>query len=149
MPTPQTKHYSADEVTIDVADQIIDSGFADGEFVLIEEEAPRVSKVVGSDGEVAISKNLNRSGTIKIKLLSTSSGNDKLSALAALNEGADGFPAIGRLYVRDRSGRSIHEAPQVWVEQFPTVSYDRTATTREWTLGFGQLSNFLGGNTTL
>jgi hypothetical protein len=145
----QTKHYSANEVTISIAGLIINSGFAEGEFCRIERAAPRVIKVVGADGEVAISKGLDRSGTVKIMLLSTSSSNDDISALAALNENADGFPAIGEMYIRDRSGRSLHQSPTIWVESDAVVTYGPGATAREWTFGFGSLSNFIGGNTVL
>ncbi|MEM9407173.1 MAG: phage protein [Acidobacteriota bacterium] len=141
-----TRAYTADQVTILIASAIIDSGYADGEFLLIQEDAPRIIKVVGSDGEVAISKNLNRAATITLKLLSTSAGNNILSALMNLNSDGDGIGGIGPLSIRDRAGSSLHEAPACWVEQAPSVSYDRSATSREWIIGVGHLTNFIGGN---
>lgn len=143
------KIYSADEVTLQIGGKLIDAGFAEGEFISIEEAAPRVVKAVGTDGEVTIGRHNDRSGTIKIKLMQTSDGNDVLADMAKQNEDGPGLPGVRSLYIRDRNGRAIHEADACWVEQAPTVSYDRGATVREWTLGVARLSNVIKGSASL
>lgn len=145
-----TKAYNADEVTLMIGNDVIESGYADGEFVLIEEASPRIVKVVGTDGEVTVSKHFDRTATVTIKLFHTSDGNDVLDGMAALNvKGKPGLQGVKPLYIRDRQGRSIHEAAHCWVEEMPSASYDRTATAREWKLGVAQLTNTIKGNNNL
>ncbi len=140
------KLYSADEVSLTIGGRPIDSGFADGEFITIEESAPRVVTAVGTDGEVAVSRNNDRRATVTVKLMSTSDGNDVLQDLADLNEEGPGLPGVSNLYIRDRNGRALHEGDHCWVEEMPAVSYDRGATTREWKLGVSRLRNTVRGN---
>jgi hypothetical protein len=140
------KVYSADQVTLQIADFLIESGFADGEFLRIEQESDDFSDVVGTDGEVAISPTNDKRATITVTLLQTSSGTDQLSGLRNQGMLRTGRPGAGPLYIRDRLGNALYEAPVVWIQKPPDVSFDRTATARAWTLRVGQLKRFDGGN---
>jgi hypothetical protein len=140
------KVYNANEVTLSIGGKTIDAGFASGEFISIEESAPRITKAVGTDGEITISRHMDRTGTVKVKLMQTSDGNDVLDNMAKLNEDGPGLPGVKTLYIRDRNGRAIHESDACWVEGAPTVSYDQGATAREWTLGTGTLKNRVKGS---
>ena len=78
------KRYDAAQVTLVFMGILIDSGFADGEFLTIEQSAPDYEVVVGTDGQVGRSRTNNRHATIKVKLMSTSDGNTFFSGLSNL-----------------------------------------------------------------
>jgi hypothetical protein len=141
------KIYNADEVTLTIAGALIDSGFGDGEFLRVEQESDDFLDVVGTDGEVAVSKSNDRRATITVILLQTSSGNDLLSALRTLAVSSPGLAGAGPLYIRDRNGRTVYESPACWIRKPPDATFDRSATSREWTIRCGTLIRTDGGNT--
>lgn len=141
-----TKVYNADEVTLTIGGSLIDSGYADGAFLSIEQTAEQVQSVAGTDGEVAISRIRDKRAKVTIRLMQTSLGNDLLSAKHNNAMKGPGSPSLGAFYVRDRNGNAIYEAPACWIVKPPTVEYDRTATAREWELGVDVLDRQDGGN---
>jgi hypothetical protein len=140
------KSYNADEVTLSLGQTLIEAGFADGEFLRIEQQTEDFVDVVGSDGEVAVSRTNDRRATITVLLLQTSDGNDILSALRTLSVQGTGLAGAVALYIRDRNGRSLYEADTCWIQKPPDVSLDRSATVREWTLRVDRLERVDGGN---
>lgn len=141
-----TKVYNADEVTVLLGGSVIDSGYADGEFLSIEMMSDQVQSVAGTDGEVAVSRIRDRRANAVLKLLSTSTGNDILSAKFNQVMNGIGSPSIGSFYVRDRNGRAIYEAQNCWITKPPDVSFDRSVTPREWHLSVDFLERQDGGN---
>lgn len=139
------KVYDADQVNISVAGFPIDSGFADGEFLRIEQESDDFSDVAGTDGEVARSKSNDRRATITILLMQTSSANQALSALSNLDRLTPNGAGIAPFLVQDGNGATIYEAASCWVMKPPDVTFDREATTREWTLRVADLIRFDSG----
>lgn len=140
-----TKLYNADEVTLSVGGKLIDSGWATGEFISIEEQAPRINSEVGTDGEATVSREMNRSAVVTVKLSSTSDGNDVFQDMADSNENGPGLPGIKSLFIRDRNGRSKHQGDCL-VQSVPPVSYDRGRTVREWKLFVPRMKNAVRGN---
>jgi hypothetical protein len=129
------KRYDAAQVTLVFMGILIDSGFADGEFLTIEQSAPDYEVVVGTEGQVGRSRTNNRHAVIKVKLMHTSDGNTFLGAL--LNAGilARNGSDIGPMLVRDRvSGTCMYTAANCWIAKPPDVSYDNKVTMREWEL---------------
>ena len=125
------KRYDAAQMTLVFMGILIDSGFAEGEFLTIEPNAPAYEIVVGTDGQVGRSRTNNNSATIKVKLMSTSDGNTFLSAL--LNTGllAKNGADIGPMLVRDRvSGTCTYTASKCWISKAPDVAYDNKITMR-------------------
>lgn len=144
---PETKVYNADEVTIAVGPVLVDAGFADGEFLRIEQESDDTEDVCGTNGEVAVSRTNDRRATATIILLQTSNSNDGLSVLSNLARSAPGMAgAIVSFLVRDRNGRTIYSAEKCWVQRAPDPSFDRTAQSREWAIRISHLVRFDGGN---
>lgn len=114
---------------------LIDSGYAEGEFLTIEPNAPDYEIVVGTDGQVGRSRTNNRSATIKVKLMSTSDGNTFLSALSNVGLLAKNGADIGPMLVRDRvSGTCTYTASKCWISKPPDVSYENKISMREWEL---------------
>lgn len=134
-----TKVYDADAVEIIVAGFPIDSGFADGEFLRIEQESDDFTDVAGTDGEVARSKTNDRRATATIILMQTSAGNQVLSALSNLDRLTPNGAGIAPFLVRDGNGDTLYEAASAWVMRPPNVSFDRAATNREWQIRLGDL----------
>ena len=140
------KVYDADQVSISLAGIPIDSGFADGEFLRIEQEGDDFTDVVGTDGEVSRSKTKDRRATITILLMQTSDANVLLSGLNNLDRLAPNGAGVGTLLVRDRQGTSLYRSDECWIQKPPDVSFDRESTTREWTLRCADLQRLDGGN---
>jgi len=130
---PGPKIYDANEVSLIFGGIIIDSGFADGEFCRIEQEADDFTDLAGTDGEVTRSKTNDRRVTITLTLMQTSEGNSKLSALNLLDRRMSGGAGVVPFLVKDRSGTALH-AGSCWVAKPPATVYGREATAREWKL---------------
>ena len=129
------KRYDAAQVTMVFMGILIDSGFADGEFLTIEQSAPDYEAVVGTDGQVGRSRTNNRHATIKLKLMHTSDGNTFLGAMSTAGLLAANGSDLGPMLVRDRvSGTCMYTAANCWIAKPPDVSYDNKITMREWTL---------------
>lgn len=146
----QAKIYNADEVTVLFGPVLLDSGHADGEFVRIEQESDDFEDVVGAAGEVAVSRTNDRRATVTIILLQTAIENDQLSAISNLAKDTPaGIGGFHPLQVRDRNGRSVYKAEKAWIMRPPDPSFDRTATSREWTFRVAELVRTDGGNNPL
>lgn len=138
------KVYNADQVTIAIAETLIDSGFADGQFLEYQEISDQVQSVAGSNGEVAISKNNDPRVAFTLQLLQTSDANDILSALHEQRRSL-GRVAVVPYVIRDRNGRALHEG-RCWIKKAPTMTLDRTATARSWAFEGVEDYGFDGGN---
>src|SRR5262245_42783662 len=142
------KVYNADEITLTIAGALIESGYADGEFLRVEQETDDFIDVCGTDGEVAVSKTNDRRATITVILLQTSDANDVLSALSNLARNSPGLAGAGPLYIRDRNGRTVYQAASCWIAKPPDAAFDRSATSREWKVRVDRLVRVDGGNGT-
>lgn len=140
------KIYDSNQVTLVFMGIPITSGFADGEFLSIEQSEADFVVKVGTDGEVTRSKTNNRHATIKVKLMQTSSGNALFSVVNNLDVLTPGGAGVGPMLVRDRQGTSLYTSLACWIAKPPDVSFDKEATPREWTLECDQLVRFDGGN---
>lgn len=145
MATPQLTIYDFDQVTVAIGPILID-GFADGEGVVIEQEASTFGHVVGIDGKVMRSKTLTRTATVTLNLLQGSAANDLLSALHILDRDAPGGAGVVPMFIRDRNGRALYKAAQCWIMTAPTVTFDREATTRTWVIACAKLERVDGGS---
>ncbi len=141
-----SKNYDASQVTLSFMGIPITSGFADGEFLTIEQSSEDFTMVVGTDGQVTRCATNDRSATIKIKLLQSSDGNAQLSTINNLDKLTKNGFGIGAMMVRDRLGTAVFTASRCWISKPPDVSFDKTATAREWTLQCADLVRFDGGN---
>lgn len=140
------KIYDADQVTFSFANQPIDSGFADGEFIRVEQETDAFTDKVGTDGEVSRSKTNDNRATVTLLLMSTSSGNALLSALHRADKLAPNGAGVGVLAIKDLQGSTLHLAPRAWITKMPDASYDRESTTREWVFRTDNMDSNIAGN---
>lgn len=145
----QTKVYNSDEITIVMGPVLINEGFADGEFLRIEQDSEDAQTVVGTNGEVAVSRTNDRRATVTIILLQTAAANEGLSILSNLFKlSPNSAGAIQPFLARDQNGLSKYGSQNAWVMKPPDVSFDRTAQSREWQIGCANLVRNDGGNNT-
>lgn len=119
-------------------------GFADGSFVTIEMNEDAWNLYVGSDGEGARSKSNNRSGTITIRLMQTSSSNEILSALYKSDDVGDA--GITNILIKDSSGSTLAMAENAWIRKLPAVDFARESGEREWVFESDNIQVFVGSN---
>lgn len=138
-----TKTYSPDQVTV-VVNGVILTGYADGTFITVSRDEDSFMKKVGADGEVARTANANRSGTLVLTLLQSSSGNDALSAMLLADETSRS--GIGAIIIKDNSGTTIAAGADAWIKKLANAEFGKELGSREWTIDVGRLDLFLGGN---
>lgn len=140
------KIYDANEVTISIAGIPIESGFDDGEFLRIEQEADDFVDKVGTDGEVTRSKSNDRRATVTILLMQSSASNALLSGLSNVDRLAGNGAGVGPFLCRDRQGTALFAGAECWISKPPNVAFGREASAREWTLRVASLERFDGSN---
>lgn len=137
--------YDPSEVQIIVAGVTVE-GFADGDFMTVEDDEDAFSMQVGTDGEAARSKTNNRGGTMTISTLQTSAANTLLSVLHNLDRNTPGGVGIGPFLCKDGSGNALHTAEKCWIQKRPSATYGREAQAREWIVRTNNLVSVDAGN---
>jgi hypothetical protein len=140
------KIFDPDQVTFILGTIPIADGWADGEGIRYEHNAPSFTKVVGTRGQVARSKSLDKSGTFTITLLQTADENDLLSLLLNTDVNAPNGAGVVPLFLRDRQGRAKITAASAWISEPPKVVFSRGAEAREWKIDVADAERFDGGN---
>lgn len=120
-------------------------GFAEGDDAIsVEPDQSEWELTVGAGGEATRSKNNNKSGTIKLKLQSTSDFNDVLNGFLQADrlKSSGTFPFM----LKDRMGRELFSAESMWVEKAPPSTHGAKVGSREWTLRTDELLSNYGGS---
>lgn len=138
-------NYNPDRITMILGKIIID-GFADGQFVEVEMNNDAYALTMGTDGDGTRAKSNDRSGTVTFNLMMSSDKNDALSALHNLDLNSPGGDGVVPLLIKDLEGRTLITAERAWIRRFPTVTYDRGTTTRDWVIESDHIIQFQGGN---
>lgn len=112
-------NYSPDQVDV-VWLGIQITGYAENTFVEVEREVDTFTKKVGSLGDVARSKSLNKSGKITITVMDTSPVNDALASKIAQDE--EDSRTYGPFTLKDRSGFTEVRATEAWCMRVPKVT---------------------------
>jgi hypothetical protein len=102
------------------------------------------NKVVGIDGEVARGKNNNRTSSVSIELLQTSSSNDVLMGFFIADDVApNGAPLP--LMIKNINGTTLFVAAGAWIKKLPEVSYAAEVGANVWEIDCGETESFVGG----
>ncbi len=139
------KTYDPDQVVIYFSGILIE-GYADGEFITVEQMTPAFTSVVGSNGEVARSKSNDNRTKVTVKLLQTSSSNPLLSAIHLVDLNSTNGAGVGTFLMQDLEGATIVTGAQTWITQFPDTKMDRGAVSREWSFEIASSVRLEGGN---
>lgn len=138
-------HYDPDQIVIMAAGVRI-QGFADGEFVTVEQLSDAFNDEVGTDGEVTRSKSNDRRATVTLKLAQTSISNDVLAAVHRADLNAPNGAGVFPFSMVDLLGTTIIEGSKAWVVRAPNASFDRTPKAREWAIRIATVDRFDGGH---
>ncbi len=132
------KEYNFKDVSVSYGGVLID-GFADGDSVVIDYNREMSTEAVGADGEGAVSKLNDDSGTITLRLLQTSKSNDFLNGHALAKTNAP-------LFIRDNNGASLYVAENAWIKSRPSSVFGTEVSEREWILATTKLTGTIGGS---
>ena len=137
------KTYDAKNVIITIAGVPM-SGFSDGTFLEVVRNEPTWTTVVGADGLVTRSKTNNLTGTLTLTLKQSSPSNDVLSGLLAVDELTNQgvFPVL----IKDLSGNSIYFSANAWITQYPSSTFGKEVSDRQWVLSLDEADMFVGSN---
>ena len=144
--------YDADQIVIALAGVPIskgagESGYADGEFLRITQNAESFTAVEGTDGTVTRSKTNRRLTTLLLRTMQSNSAvNGYLSTLLALDENTPNGAGIGTFLAKDLGGTTVFTAQYCWLQKPADQSFDREAKEREWTLIAVRDEIIVGGN---
>mgnify|MGYP001589919823 CR=1 FL=1 len=112
-------NYSPDFVDV-IFNGITITGFADGTFIEVEREVDTFTKKVGSLGDVARTKSLNKSGKITITVMDTHPVNDALATVISNDE--QDAQSFGAFSMKDRSSNTEVRATEAWCMRVPKVT---------------------------
>lgn len=119
-------------------------GWPDGDFVTVEFADDRFKLEVGAGGDATRVLSLNYTGTATVRLQAGSPSNDRLDALAVLDE-ADGS-GRGPFMIKDDNGRTLVMSPEAFIMKRPPLAYGADAPSREWQIGLTDLNVVVGGS---
>lgn len=119
-------------------------GFQEGSELTIEFDEDQTSRQVDVDGRgVVFNKSNNHLATVSFTLNEGSPANDTLSQLYADFRAGNG--GIDPMFFKDNNGRSVAQSDACTVQSVPRLGGGSESGGREWVLGCGQTTMFVGG----
>jgi hypothetical protein len=114
------------------------TGFADGEFVTITPNSDLTDEVIGAQGDLALTKIANWTGTVTITLLQNSECNLYLSGIyAAQQRAADIVRAT--MTITDPSGSTLYECRDTHMKTAAPVTLSDGQNSKQWTFFVGNM----------
>ena len=111
-------------------------GFAPDSFLRLQRTSPLVTPVVGAGGQVALTRNADKTGTIEIELMQTSLSNQMLSAIQAKQDNMELEEDISSNFViYDPSGSVLATGRNAWLQELPQVELGADQNSKTWTFG--------------
>lgn len=120
------------------------TAFGPDTFIAAARNEDGFTMTVGAGGEVARSRNRNRTGRVTVTLLASSPENDLLMQAAQADEATG--QGIGALLMKDRLGTSLLHAENAWIAKIPDMSRAKELGVVEWLIDCAELETFSGGN---
>lgn len=115
-------------------------GFAPDSFLRLQRTSPLVTPVVGAGGQVALTRNADKTGTIEIELMQTSLSNQMLSAIQAKQDNMELEEDISSNFViYDPSGSVLATGINAWLQELPQVELGRDQNSKTWIFGCEKL----------
>lgn len=125
--------YDPKSVFINYGGVSIKDGIADGTFISISRTVRTRSLRVGSDGGSTIQVDPNRSATIQITYLASSSTNDILDDFRKSEDGTLPIHPVGTLQIEYGDGETLIVDQNAFIDGPPDVSFSTGEETRVWT----------------
>lgn len=115
-------------------------GFAPDSFLRLQRTSPLVTPVVGAGGQVALTRNADKTGTIEIELMQTSLSNQMLSAIQAKQDDMELEVDISSNFViYDPSGSVLSTGINAWLQELPQIELGRDQNSKTWIFGCEKL----------
>lgn len=115
-------------------------GFAPDSFLRLQRTSPLVAPVVGAGGQVALTRNADKTGTIEIELMQTSLSNQMLSAIQAKQDNMELEEDISSNFViYDPSGSVLATGINAWLQELPQIELGRDQNSKTWIFGCEKL----------
>ncbi|AIW03806.1 hypothetical protein CPT_Michonne72 [Citrobacter phage Michonne] len=115
-------------------------GFAPDSFLRLQRTSPLVTPVVGAGGQVALTRNADKTGTIEIELMQTSLSNQMLSAIQAKQDDMELEEDISSNFViYDPSGSVLATGINAWLQELPQIELGRDQNSKTWIFGCEKL----------
>ena len=120
------------------------TGFAPDTGIQVERNAPVFTMKKGVDGTTTREATNDDSAKITFTLAGKSPTNPKFSALVELDKSKPGGAGIGELFIRDRSGTTVHRAEEAWISTPPNEEIGSSLGNHVWVIETGNLKSFFG-----
>lgn len=115
-------------------------GFAPDSFLRLQRTSPLITPVVGAGGQVALTRNADKTGTIEIELMQTSLSNQMLSAIQAKQDNMELEEDISSNFViYDPSGSVLATGVNAWLQELPQIELGRDQNSKTWIFGCEKL----------
>jgi Bacteriophage KPP10, Structural protein ORF10 len=121
-------------------------GFSESAMAKFEFDGESMSDVVGVDGEVSRSQNMDRRAKVTVSLMQTSSTNDLLSAMYLAGRASQNGSDVVAFRMEDLNGRLVIGGAEAWIQDTPKPSYGKSASEYEWVIRVANCDAFFGGN---
>jgi len=107
-------------------------GFSGDNIVSVEYNSDMTSEVVSCDGKLATSISPDRTGTVTVELMQSSSTHHQLTGILA-SQDARGDLTRSDFVISDPSGGAGYIARNAYIKKAPTMGLGVEQQTREWT----------------
>lgn len=115
-------------------------GFAPDSFLRLQRTSPLITPVVGAGGQVALTRNADKTGTIEIELMQTSLSNQMLSAIQAKQDNMELEEDISSNFViYDPSGSVLATGINAWLQELPQIELGSDQNSKTWIFGCEKL----------
>jgi Protein of unknown function (DUF3277) len=131
------KTYAPQEVRVSWGGVSI-TGFADGEFITITPNSDLTDEVVGAQGDLALTKIANWTGTVTITLLQNAEFNLYFSNIYAAQQRAADV-VRENLTIVDPSGSTLYECRDTHLKTAAPVTLSDGQNGKVWTLFVGNM----------
>lgn len=112
------------------------TGFSPDSFLRLQRTSPLVNQVVGAGGDVALTRNADKTGTIEIELMQTATSNLRLAAIYAEQQVMELEDNISSNFIiYDPSGSVLATGRNAWLQELPHVELGADQNSKTWTFG--------------
>jgi hypothetical protein len=123
--------YSPEKVTAVWGGIVPIKGFEEGTFIEVARASENTRTKVGAQGDVGITINADKTGTVTLTLMQTSESNRYLSALQATQD-ATGDLIRESLQIKDESGSMLCECLGVHIMTPPVITLADDMSPKTW-----------------
>lgn len=111
------------------------TGYSSDTFLEMERNSDVFLESVGADGNLALTKNADLTGEVRITLMQTAQANRLLAAAAAAQQLIGATIPVSNFVVFDPSDSSVSLAYNAYIKTVPVTAYGSDQTSKTWVFG--------------